>query len=290
MSAELWGSLLQCVRAVASAWLPMSMWVCRRRPSTTVHRPCSSVCGTKPKGWRGVWKELDCSGSRERPSGGAACCLALPGFCCGCSIEQQGNSVCRTVGFCCWAYATNTVWKRKNGRGKHTRRYPFSDSGAVSGSLFLLTVQWMENSWLRCFRRCSYMVLFWHMWCRPRMSYSARLSGRSFAVLCRSPWSGLLPSILTVCPAFWPKPWRKTCSKEPKSSCFNSALGCDIPPFSSRTSQVSSLPSHRKWRQLALQILSHINFYFKTIELSLFKLSCTKAFPDDIIYFVLFCH
>lgn len=199
MSAELWGSLLQCVKALAPAQLPMNGWACSRRPSTTACWPCCNVLG----------------------------------------------------------------------RGKDTRRFPFSDNNAVSGSFFLLTIR---NSWLCCFR-CGYTVSFWHMWCRARISYSARLSGRSFAILPHSPWSGLLPWTLGVCAAFWPKPWRAMCSQEAKSSCFNSALGCEHPSFlwsrrqpekPSGTSLLSSSPSDRKWRQLALQTLSHINSYFET--------------------------
>lgn len=64
------------------------------------------------------------------------------------------------------------------------------------------------------------------------------------------------------------------CSQEPKSSCFNGALGWEHPSFlwlcrqskkPSGTSLLSSSPSHRNKRQLLLQTHSHINSYFKTI-------------------------
>lgn len=127
MSAELWDSLLQCVKAVAPVQLPVNRWACSRRPSTIACRRCSNVLR----------------------------------------------------------------------RGKDTRSL-FSDSNAVSGSLFLLMIQ---NRWLCCFRSCGNTVSFWYRWYRARMSYPARLSGRSFAILPNSPWSGLLPWMLLVCPA-----------------------------------------------------------------------------------------
>lgn len=276
MSAELWGSLLQHAKAVAPAWLSMNGWVCSGKPSITACQPCSNMLGTKSKGWRGVWKELPSEplvwllqhrGDADQP----------------CSLLSRPawlllELLCRvTSKFCLWNHWPSTAvectqplqYEREKMAGKKTL-----------GGLLSVTVTLCQGAY-SCLQHgtvnyaASEVVV---TWCHCALCDGEPV--RSFAILPHSVWSGFLPWMLRVCAAFWPKSWRAMRSWELKSSCFDGALGCEHPSFlwpcrqskkPSGTSLLSSVPSHRKKRQLSFQTLSHICFYFKWILLSYFS-------------------
>lgn len=207
MSTELWGCLLQCIEAVAPVQVPMNKWAWSRRPSTTLGSvcwPCCNVPGTKLKGGNGVRKELPSESLEMLTAWHPALMQQLlhkvtGKFCL--QDGQPGPVEHKQLLRCDWEKMSErkTVWDLP--------------------SVAIMLCQGVDS----CLR---------HMWYRARMSYPARLSGRSFAFSSFSLWSWLLRWMLRACTKhFLAKPWRAMCSQEPKSRCFDGAFSCDCLSF-----------------------------------------------------------
>lgn len=198
-------------------------------------------------------------------------CPALPGCCCSHSIEWQVNSGFRTA--LLWGVSSQYRMKgKKRGRGKDIKEIYLQWPNTASESLFLLIIQWMENSWLLllkvwlqcCFgiynveAGCSTLASFWG----EVLQFFLILCGVSFCPEC-SRFMQLSDSSLEKQTAprsqgqlFWLCPGQQA-SLLPSAQQVAQEAFRDVPAL--------FLAITLKERKLALQTLPYISFFFKTI-------------------------